>query len=85
MLNCTADFVTELSKSESLLPPFLNPVLIQEFSLELADAVTIHILESSSAKYDAVKELMESGRAFETIVDGEGSGMSLSPLFGQDH
>ena len=52
----------------------LNPDSIQEFSLELADAVSIHILESSPVKYDAVKALMENGLAFETIIDGEGSG-----------
>lgn len=57
----------------------------QDFSLELEDAVSIHILESTSAKYDAVKALIEDGLAFETIIEGEGSGIGLTPCVARRH
>lgn len=57
----------------------------QDFSLELEDAVSIHILESTSAKYDAVKALIEDGLAFETIIEGQGSGVGLTPCVARRH
>jgi hypothetical protein len=45
----------------------------QKFSLELEDLITIHLLETTTSKYDAVSALMEQGLAFETTIEGEGA------------
>jgi hypothetical protein len=43
----------------------------KNFYLELEDVVSLHILETTSTKYDAVTALLGAGGAFETVISGE--------------
>jgi hypothetical protein len=43
----------------------------QNFYLELEDVITLHFLETTDAKYDAVAMLMDQGLAFHTTVSGQ--------------
>ena len=43
----------------------------KNFFLELEDVVSIHFLETTTVKFDAVNALMLDGQAFETVIDGE--------------
>lgn len=44
----------------------------QNFYLELEDVVSLHFLETTNTKFDAVKALIDQGLAFETVVDAQG-------------
>lgn len=43
----------------------------KNFFLELEDVVSLHFLETTTTRFDAVNALIRDGLAFETVIDGE--------------